>query len=193
MVKLKTLQIKYNLKQQWRMITEKKKPGSGLAFTERTEWLIFIKTINVLTQLIHHSYYSKMKKKTLRKKNWIQIGYKFNDEGFEQEAPPNKTPLKKKIVTKLHKKWSVPCSQLQALSELDAGVNKLAEVNAKRMKLEQEDRKALLKFWPEEAAKYRDHKKEMIQLYFCMITQHAILHNVFHPQYSAHHIPERFN
>ena len=104
MVKLKTLQIKYNLKQQWRMITEKKKPGSGLAFTERTEWLILIKTLNVLTQLIHHSYYSKMKKKTLRKKNWIQIGYKFNDEDFEQEAPPNKTPLKKKIVTKLHKK-----------------------------------------------------------------------------------------
>ena len=32
------------------------------------------------------------------------------------------------------------------------------------MKLEQEDRKALLTFWPEEAEKYRDHEKEMIQL-----------------------------
>ena len=61
---------------------------------------------------------------------------KFNNEDFEQEAPPNKTPLKRKIVTKLHKKWNVPCSQLQALSELNAGVNKIAEVNAKQMKLE---------------------------------------------------------
>ena len=77
----------------------------------------------------------------------------FNDEEVEQKAPLDKTLLKRKINTKLHEKRNVPRSQLQALSQLATGVNKLAEAKAKRMKLEQEDRDVLLKFWREEAAK----------------------------------------
>ena len=61
--------------------------------------------------------------------------------------------MKRKTVTKQHEKQIVPRLQLQALSRLASGVNKIAEVNAKQVKLEQEDRKALLKFWREEVAK----------------------------------------
>ena len=78
-----------------------------------------------------------------------------------REVPPDKTPLKRKIVIKPHEKRNVSRSQLQALSQLAAGVNKLAEINAKRMKLEQEGRKALPKFRRDKAAKNRDHEKEI--------------------------------
>ena len=78
-----------------------------------------------------------------------------------REVPPDKTPLKRKTVIKPHEKRNVSCSQLQALSQLAAGVNKLAEINAKRMKLEQEGRKALPKFRRDKAAKNRDHEKEI--------------------------------
>ena len=88
----------------------------------------------------------------------------FNDEDVEQETPPNKTLLKRKTVTKPHEKQIVPRLQLQALSRLASGVNKIAEVNAKQVKLEQEDRKALLKFWREEVAKNWVHEKKMVQL-----------------------------
>ena len=71
----------------------------------------------------------------------------------------------KKIVAKPHEKRTVARSQLQAMSKLASGVNRLAQVNAKRMKLEEKDRKALLEFRKEEAVKKRQHKKEMAQFY----------------------------
>ena len=73
--------------------------------------------------------------------------------------------MKRKTITKPHEKQIVHRLQLQALSRLASGVNKIAEVNAKQMKLEQEDREALLRFWREEVAKNRDHEKKMVQLY----------------------------
>ena len=129
MVEVKPLQIKYNnLKQQWRKITDKKKPALDYPS---------LKTLNGSKSSI-------------------------NDD-VEQETPPDKTRLKTKIVTKPNEKWNIPHPQLQALSKLAAGFNKLAELNAKRMKLE--DREALLKFRWEETAKNRDHGKEMAELY----------------------------
>ena len=61
------------------------------------------------------------------------------------------------------------------------------------MKLEQEDREALLKFQWDEAAKNRDHEKKIVQLYLRMMTQQAIPQNVFHSQYFAPHTPDKFN
>ena len=61
------------------------------------------------------------------------------------------------------------------------------------MKLELEDREALLKFRREETAKNRDHGKEMVELYLRMMTQQVIPHNVFYSQYSVPHTLERFN
>ena len=69
------------------------------------------------------------------------------------------TSLKRKLVTKPHKKRNVPHLQLQPLSQLAAGVNKLAGANKKRIKLEQEDREEIVKCWREEAAKIETMKK----------------------------------
>ena len=74
-VEVKPLQIKYNnLKQQWRKITDKKKPALD---------------------------YPSLK---------ILNGSKssINDDDVEQETPPDKTRLKKKIVTKPNEKRNTP-------------------------------------------------------------------------------------
>ena len=70
-----------------------------------------------------------------------------------------------KIVAKTQEKRTMARSQLQAMSQLASGVHRLSEVNAKRMKLEEKDRKALLEFGKEEAEKNRQHEKEMAQIY----------------------------
>ena len=75
----------------------------------------------------------------------------------------------KKIVSKPHEARSVARSQLQAMSQLASGLNRHAEVNAKQIKLEEKDRKALLEFGKEEAEKNRQHEKEMDQIYLRMI------------------------
>ena len=54
-------------------------------------------------------------------------------------------------------------SQLQAMSQLASGVNRLADFNAKRMKLKEKDRKPLSEFRKEEAEKNQQHEKEMPQ------------------------------
>ena len=75
----------------------------------------------------------------------------------------------KNIVPKPHEKRTVARSQLQAMSQLASGVNILTKVNAKRMKLEEKNRKALLEFRKEEAEKNRQQEKEMTQIYLQMI------------------------
>ena len=55
------------------------------------------------------------------------------------------------------------------MSQLASGVNSLTEVNAKWMKLEEKDRKALLEFRKEDAEKNQQHEKEMAQIYLRMI------------------------
>ena len=64
------------------------------------------------------------------------------------------------------------------MSQLASGVNRLAGVNAKRMKLEEEDRKALLEFRKEEAEKNGQHEKEMAQIYLQMIEMQRPSHPV---------------
>ena len=49
-------------------------------------------------------------------------------------------------------------SQLQAMSHLAASVNRLAEVNARKMMIEEKDRKSLLEFRREEAEKRENAK-----------------------------------
>ena len=81
----------------------------------------------------------------------------------------NTTLTQKKVVSKPHEKRTVARSQLQAISQLASGVNKLADVNAKRMKIEEKDRLALLNFRREEAERNRQHEKEMAEMYFQMM------------------------
>ena len=66
----------------------------------------------------------------------------------------------KKIVAKPYAKRTVARSQLQEMSQLASGVNRITKVNAKRMKLEEKDRKALLEFRKDEAEKNQDTRKK---------------------------------
>ena len=84
----------------------------------------------------------------------------------------------KKIVAKLLEKRTVTRSQLQAMNQLACGVNRLGKVNAKRIKLEEKDRKALLEFRKEKSNKNRQHDKEMDQIYLRMIEMHCQSHPV---------------
>ena len=76
---------------------------------------------------------------------------------------------KKKVVAKPHEKRSVARSQLQAMSQLAASVNRLAEVNARKMMIEENDHKSLLEFRREEAEQTREHEKDMAELYLRMM------------------------
>ena len=73
------------------------------------------------------------------------------DDDVEQEDIETEVVPAAKIVAKPHAKRSAARSQLQAINQLAAGVSKLAEVNAKRLKVEEKDRHALLAFRREEA------------------------------------------
>ena len=84
----------------------------------------------------------------------------------------------KKIVAKPLEERTVTRSQLQAMNKLACGVNRLDKVNAKRMKLEEKDRKALLEFRKEQSKKNRQHEKEMDQIYLRMIEMHYQPHPV---------------
>ena len=73
--------------------------------------------------------------------------------------------VRTKVVTRPHEKRTPSRSQLQA-----SGFQELARVNAKRLKVENQDRQQLLEFRREEAEKTRKYKKElMAELYLKMI------------------------
>jgi len=96
--------------------------------------------------------------------------YDRNSRETSTTSENSSTPLaRKKIVSKPHEKRGVARSQLQAIGQLASGVNKLADVNAKRMKIEEKDREALLNFRKEEAEKTRQHEKDMAELYLNMM------------------------
>ena len=60
-------------------------------------------------------------------------------------------------------------SHLQAMNQLAASINSLAKVNARKMVIEEKDRKLLLEFRREEAEKTRQHEKCMVALYLRMM------------------------
>ena len=69
-----------------------------------------------------------------------------NESKRPTEEEDEENAKKKKIVTKSYQKRSLPRSQIQALGQIASSVNKLADVNAKRLKVEERDRDTLLRF-----------------------------------------------
>ena len=61
---------------------------------------------------------------------------------------------------KPHNKRGTVRSQTWALSKLTASINKLVDINAKRLKVEKDDRLALLKFRKVEPEENWKHEKE---------------------------------
>ena len=100
-----------------------------------------------------------------------------------------------KVVEDAKNKRSVARSQLQAMSHLAASVDRLAEVNARKMMIEEKDCKSLLEFRREEAEKTRECKKYMAELYLRMMNhRHSTNPNPFvHNQVSSSFIsPSEF-
>ena len=102
-------------------------------------------------------YRTQRSKRTCRIQNVPETQIVSETQEETRNAPA------KKIVTKTHEKKIVARSQLQAISQLASGVNRLADFNAKRMKLKEKDRKPLSEFRKEEAEKNQQHEKEMPQ------------------------------
>ena len=76
----------------------------------------------------------------------------------------------KKIVAKPHEKRTVARSQLQAMSQLASGVNRLVEVNAKQKSFKRVQKFKISKeFRKEEVGKNRQREKEMAQIYLRMM------------------------
>lgn len=70
----------------------------------------------------------------------------------------------KKVNVKPNEKRSVAKTQSQAIPHLASGVNKLADGNAKRLKMEEKDRESLLSFRKEEATNNRKLEKEIPEI-----------------------------
>ena len=70
----------------------------------------------------------------------------------------------KKVNVKPNEKRSVAKTQSQAIPHLSSGVNKLADGNAKRLKMEEKDRESLLSFRKEEATNNRKLEKEIPEI-----------------------------
>ena len=101
-------------------------------------------------------------------------------EAGSSTKEPESTPVRKKVTTIIrpNEKRSVPRSQLQALANLATGVNKMADTNAKRLKMQVENEKdkkkerdALLDFRREEAEANRRHELALAQIYVQVLNQ----------------------
>ena len=76
-------------------------------------------------------------------------------QGERRNAPA------KRIVAKPREERTMARWKLQAMSQFYSGVSRLAKVNAKRMKLEEKDKKALLDFKKEETEKNWSTRKKL--------------------------------
>ena len=186
---VKRLQQKYNnLKQKWRQRSDQKKNGSGLASSEDPEWYTILDPVLTDTNTGLDVICSDPAETSFVKNQNEEDGSEEDDDSnisSEDETTPhtqNKeqnpgpatetTPsVRKKVIAKPHEKRGHVRSQVQAIAQLAAGVNKLAEVSAKRMKSEEKDREVLLQFRREGSEKNRNHEKEMAQLYLMMMNQ----------------------
>ena len=146
---MKKLQVKYNnIKQQWRKLKDKKRNGSGLAAADDPEWFKIVNPVLADTNQGFNAMCSTPGDTSLndlfdpprdsddseREHDERQREDNFEeseDEGEETEEPEQ--PVRRKVVAKPHEKRSAARSQLQAINQLAMGVNKLADISAKRI------------------------------------------------------------
>ena len=106
---------------------------------------------------------------------------------FETKENQNKSSSagsKKTTILRPHEKRHAPRSQTQAMGNLAAGVNKMAELQAKRLKLQEESEKKRrkergnLKFRREEAERNRQHELQLAKMTCrCLACHKALLLN----------------
>ena len=101
----------------------------------------------------------------------------------EKEKSEGKSKQKKKggkLTIRPHEKRTAPRSQTQALGNLATGVSRMADMQAKRLKLQEEsenfrraERESLLEFRREEAEKNRQHELTLAGMYMRILAQPA--------------------
>ena len=170
-VDVKKLQVKYNnIKQQSRKLKDKKRNGSGLAAADDPEWFKIVNPVladtnqgfnaicstpgdTSLNDLFDPPRDSDDSEREYDERQREDNFEESEDEGEETEEPEQ--PVRRKVVAKPHEKRSAARSLLQAINQLAMGVNKLADISAKRLKVEERDRQSMLEFRREEAEKNR--------------------------------------
>ena len=191
-IDIKKLQAKYNnLKSEWRKAIDRKKNGSGKSPENEPTWFNIINPIladsnkgleDVVsnpseTSFVVESVINRRQPLTSDEDSGssseisdisdTEVG---GNDNTEHTVDQSSTPVAKpnKLVTKPHQKRGYVRSQTQAMSQLAASVNKLADVSSKKAKLENEGRLAMLKFKREEGEANRKHEIELASLYLRM-------------------------
>ena len=180
------------------METDSKKNGSGLARRDDPEWFIIVNpvlsdangSINAVCSSPLDTSLVITNVDEFNSENEVGENIEYNDASSgEQESESEhfcenirkrknavdtctdkvvENAKKKNIVAKPHEKRSVAHSQLPAMSQLAASVNRLAEVISRKMIIEEKDLKSLLEIQREEAEKTREHEKYVAELYLRM-------------------------
>ena len=186
-IDVKKLQIKYNnIKQQWRKIKDKKKNGSGLAAADDPEWFKIVNPVLADTNQGFNAICSTPADTSLNAlfnsspQDTSDESDQEYDEGMEdnvqepaeaadvEEEEPEQ-PVRTKVVAKPHEKRSAARSQLQAINQLAMGVNKLADINAKRF---------IGNLCLNSVEKKREkNRKHLIQVYMNMLLMQLSSHN----------------
>ena len=214
-VDVKRLQVKYNnLKQNWRKITEAKRNRSAVSDDQDPAWYKFMTPL--LTDY-------KERSDLLRSENVEKSDFtKEHDEQFELEkssrcqstkhlhqSSPDAMLTEESYLTEPHtekqkestndvlqaaEKWSHSQLELNPLVQIAAGLDRIADVYEKQIKLEENYRKMKLQFRKDEAEKQRKHEKEMAELYMGMTKQQGMVpHHAPRPPYFDHGNFQKFN
>ena len=195
-VDVKRLQVKYNnLKQNWRKITEAKRYRSAVSDDQDPAWYKFMTPL--LTNYKERSDLLKSEnaeKSDLTKQHDDQFEIEKsnqcqNTEHLHQSSPDvilteepylteprienKKEPTND--VLQAAEKWNHWQSELNPLVQIAAGLDRIADVYEKQIKLEENYRKMKLQFRKDEAEKQRKHEKELAELYMGMTKQQGIL------------------
>ena len=212
-VDVKRLQVKYNnLKQNWRKITEAKRKRSAVSDDQDPAWY------KLMTPLLTDY---KERSDLLRSENAEKSDFTKEHEQFEikkssrcqstedlHQSPDtilikesyltepvtgNQKELRNDVLQAAENR-SHPHSELNPLAQIAAGLDRIADVYEKQVKLEENYRKMKLQFRKDEAEKQRKHEKEMAELYMGLTKQQGIVpHHAPHPPYFHLRNFQKFN
>ena len=97
--------------------------------------------------------------------------------GTTSSSGTEKKNGKGRLVVKPHQKRGATRSQTQALGNLASGVNKMADIQSKRLKIQEEseksrkkERESLLEFRREEAERNRQHELKLAEMYMRILS-----------------------
>ena len=204
-VDVKRLQVKYNnLKQNWRKITEAKRYRSAVSDDQDPAWYKFMTPL--LTNYKERSDLLKSEnteKSDLTKQHddqfKIEKSNQYQSTEYLHQSSPDVMLTEEPYLTEPRienkkeprndvlqatEKWNHSQSELNPLVQIAAGLDRIADVYEKQIKLEENYRKMKLQFRKDEAEKQRKHEKELAELYMDMTKQQGILpHHAPRPPY----------